>query len=87
MLLAGITDTEVHLAVCFAVMATTNCCIGVCAYLSKTDSIEKIQDGLFTPSCSILRSGFRETVAFLSSQSVIVDIKTNCCNSVDCVGY
>ena len=79
--LAGITDREVYLTVCFVVMDVCGCYIGIYVRRYKTDSIEKIQDGLFIPSCSILRSGFREAVAFLSLQSVIVNIKINCCNS------
>lgn len=81
MLLVGITDTEVHLIVCFVVIDVSGCYIGIYVRRYKTDSIEKIQDGLFTLPCSILRSGFRETVAFLSLQSVIVNVKINCCNS------
>ena len=67
----------VHLIVCFVVMGVCICYIGIYVHRYKTDSVEKIQDGLYTPSCSILRSGFRETVSFLFLQSVIVNIMTN----------
>ena len=79
----GITDTEGHLIVCFVVMDVCGCYIGIYVRRYKSDSIEKIQDGLFTPSCSILRSGFRETVSYLSLQSVFVNIEINCCNSLN----
>ena len=72
--LAGITDREVHLTVCFVVMGVCGCYIGIYVRRYITDSMEKIQDELFTPSCSILRRGFRETVTSLSPQSVIVSI-------------
>ena len=70
----GITDTEGHLIVCFVVMDVCGCYIGFYVRRYKTDSMEKFPDKLITPSCSILRSGFRETVAFLSPQSVIVNV-------------
>ena len=81
--LAGITDREVYLTVCFVVMDVCGCYIGFYVRRYKTDSMEKFPDKLFTPSCSILRSGFRETVAFLSLQSVIVSIEISCCNSLN----
>ena len=74
MSLAGITDREVLSTVCFVVIDVSGIYIGICVR-------EKFPDKLITPSCSILRSGFRETVSFLSLQSVIVDIEINCCNS------
>ena len=70
----GITDTEGHLIVCFVVMDVCGCYIGFYVRRYKTDSMEKFPDKLITPSRSILRSGFRETVAFLSPQSVIVNV-------------
>ena len=79
--LAGITDREVLSTVCFVVIDVSGIYIGICVRHYKTDSMEKFPDKLITPSCSILRSGFRETVSFLSLQSVIVDIEINCCNS------
>ena len=76
--LAGITDSKVLSTVCFVVTSVCRCYIGfyVCRY--KTDSIEKIKDELFTLPYSILRSGFREVVVFLSPQSVIVSIVIKC---------
>ena len=78
--LTGITDSEVLSTVCFVVTSVCSCYIGFYVCRCKTDSIEKIQDRLFTPSCSIIRSGFREIVAFISPQSVIVSIEY--CESV-----
>ena len=40
----------VHLIVCFVVMGVCVCYIGIYVHRYKTDSVEKIQDGLYTPS-------------------------------------
>ena len=40
--LAGITDTGVHLIVCFVVMGVCVCYIGIYVHRYKTDSVEKI---------------------------------------------
>ena len=67
----GITDTEVRLTVCFAVMITTDCSIDVYACGSKTDSQEKIICMHLTLPCSIPSSGPQAISALKLPQSVV----------------
>lgn len=68
--LAGITDTEVYLTVCFVTMFAIGCNIDIYAYRSKTDSQEKIICMHLTQPCSIPSSGPQAISALKLPQSV-----------------
>lgn len=81
MLLVGITDTEVHLTVCFAVMFTTNCSIDVYACDFKTDSQEKIIGLHSYPGLLHTRKRFQSNIHIVTySQSVVGGVLLNCSN-------